>query len=437
MSGAGTSGSGAMGEGGADETGGAVTGSGGEPAPPIDAPAPPPLKDFCSKPGSIVFDANGKHVVGGGDPAPLEFLTLKPGYCAHHYAKIPGAREIRFAPGGEPFIASPKTSLVGGGGTGMGSIMIVPDDDEDGVGDTPIQFTPGLDSNHGFVFVPGYFYYQNDTQIRRVPYKTGDRTPIQDPKNAGELLADIQVYKSQSHWTKTLDMADDGTIYVTNGGDQGSGCTQPTAFEGGVLRLDGSPGGKQVMKGMRNPIRLRCQRGHNHCFSLELGRDSSASMGGREKLVPVVEGADLGHPCCATKNKPFTDLMPVPDCSKVEAENNSFVIGSTPFGFDFVPTNWPAPWGGGIIVALHGVFASWTGARVVGIQVDGTTGMPMHSSTIDPTPVGPIADFATGWDDNTTSHGRPTVATFAPDGRLFIGDDVKGEVFWIAPVVGN
>jgi hypothetical protein len=49
----------------------------------------------------------------------------------------------------------------------------------------------------------------------------------------------------------------------------------------------------------------------------------------------------------------------------------------------------------------------------------------------------PVSDLATGWDDNTTSHGRPTVATFGPgpDGRLYIGDDAASEIFWIAPVV--
>jgi glucose/arabinose dehydrogenase len=283
--------------------------------------------------------------------------------------------------------------------------------------------------------VPGFLYYQSDTQIRRVKYEKGDRKPIDNPKTAGELVVDIKVYESAAHWSKTLDMADDGTIYVTNGGDQSPPCVQPTPFQGGILKIDGTPGGHKVALGFRNPIHMRCQRGHNHCFATELARDSSNTYGGREKLVPIKEGDDWGHPCCATKNVPFSDLNPRPDCSKVASEENAFVIGSTPFGFDFAPANWPAPLAGSIMLALHGVFGSWTGARVVSIATDPTTGMPLRSSTIDTTPTGAIVDFATGWDDMSNSHGRPGIATFSPDGRLFIGNDVTGEIFWVAPIV--
>ncbi len=364
----------------------------------------------------------------------LPWLTLQKGYCAHHFAKVTSTRELRFGPKGELFAASPGRTCVGGATTGLGAIVMVPDDDNDGVGEAPIPIVSVVTA-HGFTFAPGYIYYQASvSQIRRVPYD-GGRTPIANPTTAGDVVIDVTQYQSGSHWGKTIDIADDGTVYVTNGGDQGSACTQPTPFEGGILKADGTPSGHIVARGFRNAIRLRCQKGHNHCFALELGRDSSASFGGREKLVLVQDGDDWGHPCCASKNVPFSDISPVPDCSGVASEDDSFVIGSTPFGFDFVPQNWPAPYAGGVVVALHGVFGTWTGARVVMIGGDPVTGMPMKMSTTGPTPTGPISDFATGWDDMSNSHGRPTVAAFGPDGRLYIGDDTAGEIFWIAPVV--
>ena len=46
-----------------------------------------------------------------------------------------------------------------------------------------------------------------------------------------------------------------------------------------------------------------------------------------------------------------------------------------------------------------------------------------------------MVDFATGWDDNTRSHGRPAAVAFAPDGRLFVANDYNGIIFWIAPVM--
>ena len=394
------------------------------------------MKGFCSLPGSIVFDENGRHVVGG-DTGQLPWLTLQNGFCAHHFAKLPSVREIRFGPNGELFGASPGRTCVGGASAGLGAIVMIPDDNADGVGDGQIKILSGLESAHGFAFAPGVIYYQATvTQIRKVPYD-GGRTPIANAAAAGDVIADITVYQSTVHWPKTMDVADDGTLYVANGGDQGSSCDQAQPFQGGILKVDGSPGGHQVASGFRNPIRLRCQRGHNHCFALELAQDGSASIGGREKLVLVREGDDWGHPCCASKGLPFSNITPAPDCSKVASEDNAFVIGSTPFGFDFVPTSWPAPYAGGFMIALHGEFGGWAGARVVAIGGDPVTGMPLKSSTTGATPTGPVTDFATGWDDKTNSHGRPTVATFGPDGRLYIGDDTASEIFWVAPVVAH
>ena len=45
-----------------------------------------------------------------------------------------------------------------------------------------------------------------------------------------------------------------------------------------------------------------------------------------------------------------------------------------------------------------------------------------------------MMDFVTGWDDRTLSHGRATALAFGADGRLYIGDDTHGEIFWVAPV---
>src|SRR5689334_8532267 len=119
--------------------------------PPADARAVPSLKDFCSLPGSVVFDESGRHVVGGG-ASQLPWLTLPKGFCAHHFAKLPSVREIRFGPGGELFASSSGRPCAGGAAAGLGAIVMIPDDDGDGVGDNPIQMLSGLDAAHGFAF---------------------------------------------------------------------------------------------------------------------------------------------------------------------------------------------------------------------------------------------------------------------------------------------
>ncbi|HVN86045.1 MAG TPA: hypothetical protein VMW17_14495 [Candidatus Binatia bacterium] len=386
---------------------------------------------FCDLPGSLRFTESGTAVVPGGPPAApsLSFLHLPAGFCAHYFATIGNARQLRFAPGGELFVASPTRTTGGGGPNGKAAIMVLPDDDGDGLADTSITFLGGISATQGLLFVPGYFYYQNDTKIMRMPYASGDRTP----SAASEQVANITVYVSSLHWPKALDIADDGTIYASNGGDQFEACDPTHPFHGGILKLDGSPGGAPVAKGFRNPISLRCSRGHNLCFAIELTRDFSTTQGGREKLVPIRQDDDWGFPCCATKDLPFPDIRPVPDCSTVAAENNSFIVGDTPFDLDFEAGKWPAPWGNRVYVPLHGAVSTWIGARVVAVELDSVTGELLPGSDITGTG-GAMKDFATGWDDRTLSHGRPSAAAFAPDGRLFLANDANGVILWIAPL---
>jgi glucose/arabinose dehydrogenase len=413
-------------------------------ASPLDAGRPPidatfekvidpdgPSARFCDLPGSVQFTSGGVVEVSGGSGAErIAFLQLPQGFCAHYFGSVGNTRQLRFAPSGELFVASPTTGTTGGGPGGQGAIIILTDDDLDGVADAPITFLSGLPSTQGIMFAKDFFYYQNATKILRRPYTVGDRHPS-DPV---EQVVDITAYSSSGHWPKPLDQADDGTIYVGNGGDQGENCDPSHPFHGGILKLDGTLGGRAVSRGFRNPIAVRCQRGHNRCFAVELAMDFSAEYGGREKLVPIREGDDWGYPCCFTKGMAAPNISPLPDCSGVTAEDVSFLIGDTPFGVDFEPGKWAPPYSGAAFVPVHGAYGSWTGARLVVIDVDPATGLPRPGSNLPNVSNGAMGVFATGWDDGTHAHGRPSAVAFAADGRLFVGNDNNGDIFWIAPL---
>jgi glucose/arabinose dehydrogenase len=374
----------------------------------------------------------------------FSWLTVPAGFCVHHYAIVPNARQIRFAPGGELFVASPSTGTTSAGPNGLGAVVVVPDDNHDGFGDEVITYASNLASTQGMLFANASFYYQDGPQIMSEPYVTGQR--MDNPSHT--LVAAITVYQSVGHWPKTLDISDTGQIFVGNGGDEGEMCQQPMPFHGGILQLSfGSPGGVQIAMGLRNPIDVKCHRdGNNHCYATELDRDYSTPEGGREKLFPINAGDNWGYPCCASANLPFSDVMVpcpdnpsqacAPDCSAITPDTNSFLIGNTPFGFDFVDDQFPSPWSSQVMVGLHGAFGSWSGARIVAIAFDPQTGnlMPSTDNTDGGVVDGEMSNFATGWDDGTRTHGRPTDVEMSSDGRLFVADDQLGEIFWIAPV---
>ena len=404
---------------------------------------PPPMADFCSLPGSVVWNGGLPHVVAGGASAPdLSWMKLPDGYCSHFYGSVPETRQLRFSPSGDLFVASPSTTAPGGASGGLASIVVLPDDNHDGIADRTDTYLAGLTTTQGLLFTGGYFYYQDGPLVRRLPYKEGDRKGT----GPGEQVVDVTVYASPTHWSKVLDADDQGNVYVTNGGDNDEACegsgaadgevTALRPFHGGILQIDGTPNGKLVARGMRNPIAIRCAKGTGTCFGLELALDFAASEGSREKLFPIHQDQDLGFPCCATANQPYGGYTdPTPDCSSVDSEQASFIIDHTPFGLDFEEGSWSGPWKYRAFVVLHGVFGSWTGARVVGIATDSRTGWPVPSSEADGG--GGIQDFATGWDDNKQDHGRPASIVFAPDGRMFVGNDIDGSIVWIAPVTAS
>jgi glucose/arabinose dehydrogenase len=381
----------------------------------------------CSLPGSTVHSGGTITHVPGGPPAPnLDWLTVPDGFCVHYFGNVGNARQLRFAPGGELFVASPTTATTGDGPNGRAAIVVLPDDNHDGVADGTLTFLANLPSTQGLLFNAGYFYYQDGTTIRRMAYRSGQR----QGGSGGDVIADIKVYVSQLHWPKVFDVARDGTIFVTNGGDQDESCDPARPFHGGIVKLDGNGGVIEVAKGFRNPIALRCSPGHD-CFAAELSLDYSAAQGGREKIMPIRAGDDWGFPCCATKNLPYQNLTPVPDCSKIVAESLAFIIGETPFALEFDLGQWPAPYTHDLFVTLHGDFGSWVGARLVAIPTDSATGAPLAASDLDGS--GPKS-FAAGWDDGKQDHGRPAALAMSPDGRLFLSNDMNGDIVWIAPL---
>lgn len=422
---------------------------------------------FCTLPDSIIWTDGGPGIVPGADASTpdMSWLKVPDGFCTHYFATVHQTRQLRFAPGGDLFVASPGWFTAGSYHyQGRGEVDVLPDDDHDGVADKIVPFFPNRDAGQpvitetqGLMFANGYFYYEDvayegglptDTfYIRRVAFNAGDRKPSARVETVTTMSPQgtPPVRYAADHWPKNLDIAKDGTIYVTNGSNQSEGCYSPTSPQstafGAIFKIGDGGALSVVSRGFRNPIALRCESNHNVCFVVELALDGSQGVG-REKIVPVQQGADWGFPCCATTNVAYSqtkylDTKGAPDCSGVTQESVSFIVGHTPFGIDFGPDGWPTPWNGRLFTMLHGDVGSFEGARIVAVPLD-ETGNLIAASEFDASSAANMLDFATGWFDEdaglSTTHGRPTAIAFAPDGRMFIGDDYEGLVAWIAPV---
>jgi glucose/arabinose dehydrogenase len=381
----------------------------------MDADAGTPPYDAGPRPDAAFFCDLGQDAPG---------LTVPQGFCMRRFATVPCPRNIRFAPNGDLFVASPGEFTPGGAPQGMSSIIVLPDDNEDGVADGLVTYEASLTLKtvHGLLFRANgtELLYTVGDGVWSLPYHSGDRQLAGGAQPT--QIADLSNPPVQ-RWTHTIAEALDGTLYVTRGQYDSTSCPTNTRY-GAVLRIGGTSAinGDVVVTGMRDPMHMRCTK-WGACFAAELTGDAWQAPAS-EKLVLVHDGDNIGYPCCYDHNVPNPDIMPVPDCSGVTPGIIGIPVRYTPFGFDWDHENmWPAPYTGGFFVAQHGEFGSWTGAGVTWSPTDATT----HYPTMTPTP------FITGFALAGGVSGRPADVTFAPDGRMFIADDQGGAIYWVAP----
>ncbi len=411
------------------------------PPPRTDGAVPVPSPDAAPPVCDIVDIPQGKGRLFCELPgADAPDVTVPPEFCVRELTTTPvlEARVMAFAPNGDLFLTAPSQSTVGGAHGGPGGIFVLPDDDGDGRADAVLPFAgtwpsdgrpcaaleadpKGLACVHGLLFSGSHVYYTRSDEIRRFPYRSGDRTATSD----SELVAKLGGASiPDARFAHTLERTKDGLVYVSRGRGDSSACSDEEMSRGAVLAID--PRGALplvpsiVADGFRNPMYLRCSPSScGDCYASELSGDDWDGVGGREKLSLLGKiGETWGYPCCVGQGEPHPRFR-AHDCANVGRELVSIPLHDTNFGLDFDRGGFPAPYRHGLFVALHGVFTSFGGTGVVFVPTD----------PISKRPTGPATAFARGF----APTGRATDAVFAPDGRLFVADDTAGKIYWIAP----
>ena len=427
---------------------GGDTGTHADTSPKIDGTAPDTLTPHPDDPSCTTTDLpQGKGAkfcdLPGNDTTDL---TVPEGFCVREFATTPvkEARVIRFAPNGDLFVVAPSYGTPGGSINGIGGIMVLPDDNHDGVADANLTFAGPYPTNqhtcpenevdpenlacvHGILFDGGYMYYTRSDEVRRIPFTTGQRART----GASELVAPLLGGGiPEMRWTHTLEKHKSGSIYVSRGRFDGSGCVTSDMEKGAVLELHVEDTTKTfpltpevVGNGFRNPMYIRCAPNTcGDCYANELTGDGWDGTGAAEKVALLAEpkGQSWGFPCCVGPGTyaPGSDKSGF-DCANAGPERIRIPLHDTPFGMDFERGLFPAPYTHGIFTAIHGVITSFGGTGIIFEPVDPRSLRPTGAATVFVKGIRPT--------------GRATDVAFAPDGRLFIADDTSGRIFWVAP----
>jgi glucose/arabinose dehydrogenase len=376
--------------------------------PPPDFPDAGPDGAILGNPNAPTFCERGQDVLN---------VTPPDGFCMKYYAQIGEARSLSVAPNGDVFVGAPGRATSGGATGGPGAIMVLSDDNHDGIAEGTL-FAGELEDVHAVVVSGDHVYFTTQDQVWRTPYANGQRVETEGKRESLNLP---DVFSKGGRWTHGLARSVGGKLIATRGEYGVCGMQQggDISFveEGGALT--------KIAGGFRNPMYARCHPTDEVCAANELGED--LTPGAREKLIMLRPGTTYGYPCCGTMGAPAPNNGGFTDCADVTAEDRSFPLQDTPFGLDWERGIWPEPFKGAMFVALHGSAYSipaWQGSRVVYAAVNPQTRAPVED----------WKDFQLGWGPGGTPLERATDVAFAPDGRLFVADDSGGRVFWMAPI---
>jgi glucose/arabinose dehydrogenase len=347
-----------------------------------------------------------------GEPVPG--VTPPQGFCLRRYASVRVARTLAAAPNGDVFVGAPSMGTAGGAVGGPGAIVILADDNFDGIAEQH-TFAGSLPDVHGLALGGGHLYFTTAATVWRTPYSSGQRAETGPREDMGMPAR----FGTGGRWTHGLARSVGGTIYASRG--EYSACG---SHPGGEISGVGGGTVNVVATGFRNPMYMRCHFQQDVCAAAELGED--LAPGAREKLVMLRPQTTYGYPCCHGKDV-GAGATAASACGAVDREDAEFALSDTPFGFDWERGLWPEPHAGALFVALHGSFYTspqWGGARIVFAKVDPTTQAPVEG----------WRDFVLGFGPQGTPLERPSDVTFSADGRLFFADDQGGAVYWLAPL---
>jgi glucose/arabinose dehydrogenase len=405
-------------------------------------------------------------------------ITLPAGFCAVVVADLTSdgeaaeARHMAITPAGDLFVA---INAVKNNNPPFG-IIALRDDDDDGVAETQVPFSPNLGGS-GIAWAEGNLYFGANDRVLRYTLPSGQLTPTGDAQVVVSGLPN-----SGDHISKTLVFANAQTLFV-NIGSASNACQVENrqAQSPGVSPCDELPtragvwtfnpagtnqtqaSGARHATGYRNMVALAVNPANNALYGVQHGRDmlfenwpqfftqQEDAVLPAEEFVKIDNGSNNGWPYCyfdaVTENKKVLapeyggngtltsgGTSPV-NCATMNQPLATFGAHWAPNGMTFYnASQFPEKYRNGAFVAFHGGFDR------APLPNEGYNVMfvPMNSSGAV---TGPAEVFADGFAGSTgqlpqTAVHRPVGVTVGPDGSLYISDDRGGRI-WRVIFRGN
>ena len=383
-------------------------------------------------------------------------LTLPTGFCATIFAdSVTGARHIIVAPNGDVFVAARNAR----GGV-RGGVVALRDTTRDGVADMRVKFG---DNGGSGIFLRGTnLWFATDDAVLRYTLPQGNLLAHTDVDTI------VRELPTGGHSAKTIAVGRDNDLYV-NIGSQSNACQVANRQAGskghdpcteldtraGIWRFNATQKNQRQTKdarfatGLRNVVAIHFAS-DGRLYGAQHGRDNLSSNWGEnfndqqnaekpaEILVRIGSGDDYGWPYCYYDQDLKTHVLApeyggngrsVTDrCDDADAPLAAFPGHWAPNGLTiYSGQQFPQKYRNGFFIAFHG---SWNRAPLpqAGYNV---AFVPMRDGKAGTYEV--FADGFAGTKEGLpgSAQHRPTGITVAPDGSLYVTDDVGGRIYRI------
>lgn len=342
---------------------------------------------------------------------------------------LDGARLMTIGPEGHLYLSLPK----------QGKVVMLPDENQDGMADKVVLVAQHLNAPHGLAFVDQTLYVANQDGVVKLTRENG-----QWP--ATKITPIIRHLATGGHTLKSIKVGPDGYLYL-NVGSSCNVCVEEDNTRATIHRysVDGKPAGSLVTLGRhaQSPVwatGLRNSQGFvwhpvtGEMFATNEGADNRSELkNGRvndelppEHLNKIIGGQHYGWPYCWGKEADGTqfadpNFVGEPNfCKTTQAPALTFTSHSTPIGMTFLDkAKVPDEYKKDVLVALHG---SWNRKQLSGYKVVRVKFNEAHQ------PVA-VEDFMTGWLSNNTAWGRPVDVAVGSDGAIYVSDDKTGLIY--------
>jgi glucose/arabinose dehydrogenase len=395
-------------------------------------------------------------------------LTLPAGFCATVFAdSISHARHVSVASNGDVYTTIETAALSAdkqASGVPASSFVALRDTNHDGRADVVKRV--GQKGNTGVGIANGHLYIDEGTRIVR--YVRPDTQLV--PSGNAEVIVDGIPF-NPGHRARNFVIGNDGSLYV-NVGSATNSCQQKdrqnespgvdpcTELEtrAGIWRFDANKPNQRFSTAARYATGIRNGMG------LDIGTDGKlyATQHGRDQLhdnwpklfpttkyqaenpaevlLQVNQGDDFGWPYCyhSVDEKKLVDAPEYGGDGKKSTRCDSKKAAVAVYPGHWAPmslhfykgTSFPAKYKDGVFIPFHG---SWNrapepqeGYRVVFQPMANGAASGAYETFADGFASVPAAEVQPG-----TAKHRPTGIASAPDGSLYVTDDLGGRIYHI------